>query len=274
MALGPWITEDDKAAVRAVLDSGDLASGKQVAAFEEELAAYFNKRHVVCVSSGTAALESAMSYWEEGGKIHPNGHIALLSAARACGQKPECSTGFGVKTWVLGVDPGRHYTHTADCSHTFQRGGASGDIQCYSMNANKPIGCIGGCLATNDSVVAAFARHYRNHGRDGGPEIHREGRNLRMGEINAALGRSQLRRIDDIMGFRKQVAEWYDEETGQRLASTRQSWFLYPVVKPRHKHRSLVDFTLFDTATEQDRDTALLPIWPTMTREEVRQCLS
>lgn len=269
MALGPWITADDKAAVMAVLDSGDLMSGREVAAFEEELAAYLGKRHVVCVSSGTAALECALQFCDEGRKIHPDGHVALLSAARAAGVEPECAAGLGVKTWVLGIDPGKVHTRVVDCSHAFQKGGASGEVQCYSFNANKFIACCGGALATNDSVVAAYARHYRNHGRDGGPEIHRSGRNLRMGEMNAALGRSQLKRIADIHGFRKQVVDWYAESLS--MPAARSSWFLFPVNLGRKDHgqRSMADFRLFETAEDIDHCTALLPVWPTMTREEV-----
>lgn len=265
--IGPWFTDGDKAAVKSVLDSGDLMSGKLVELFEGELAAYLRKRHVVCVSSGTAALECGLTYWEEGRQIHPDGFIALLSAARAAGQVPECA-GSGVRTHLLGV-MANPQTRVIDACHTFQPG-TPGDVACYSFAPNKFLACAGGCLATNDSVVAAYARHYRNHGRDGGPEVHRHGRNFRMGEMNAALGRSQLTRIDDIMGFRAQVAAWYAEELPK--AAPRKSWFLYPAQMGRadHGQRSLAEFRLFDTETEMDKQTALFPIWPMMTREEVQ----
>lgn len=113
-----------------------------------------------------------------------------------------------------------------------------------------------------------------------------------MGEINAALALSQLKRIDEILARRVQVAEWYAAQLdwhpmmvaaqvehpaipGFMVTPTHKSWFLFPHYKPGHKQRSLADFRLFNTATQEDRDTALYPIWPMMTREEVEaQCRS
>lgn len=277
MPLGPWINEDDKRAVMAVLDAGDLMSGKRVQQLEEELAAYFGKRHCVCVSSGTAALECAFVATGEGSTVHPDGFIALLSAARAAGRKPAWSrdSDNAVKTDVLGVER-TATTRVHDCAHRFDKGAAHAEVSCFSFAPNKFIAACGGALVTDDSVVAATARQYRNHGRDGGSQVFREGRNLRMGEINAALALSQLKRIDDILARRKQVAWWYAQilvPQGGTPVEQRDSWFLFPYHKPGHKQRSLADFRLFNTATQEDRDTALYPIFPNMTREEVEaQC--
>jgi perosamine synthetase len=52
----PDITEDDVAAVAAVVRSGRLALGPKCLEFEESLAQYVGVRHAVAVSSGTAAL--------------------------------------------------------------------------------------------------------------------------------------------------------------------------------------------------------------------------
>lgn len=271
MPLGPWITQEDKAAVMAVLDRGDLMSGREVAAFEEELAAYFGKRHAVCVSSGTAALECAMKVRREA-VINPRGFIALKSAAIAAAGMALPSEG-GIATDVLG-EQWNTKQRVHDCAHRFDKLAAHAEVSCFSFAPNKFIACGGGVLVTNDSVTASCARQYRNHGRDGGPEIFSDGRNLRMGEMNAALGRSQLRRIGEIMQRRWQVAYWYDDITGQKIASTRESWFLYPwpgQPELAKKHRSLADFRLFDTATQEDRETALLPIFPMMTKADCEE---
>jgi dTDP-4-amino-4,6-dideoxygalactose transaminase len=47
-------------AVVAVLQSGQVAQGDEVAAFEREFAAFCSTRHAVAVSSGTAALTAAL----------------------------------------------------------------------------------------------------------------------------------------------------------------------------------------------------------------------
>lgn len=52
----PLITGTEKERVLAVLESGQLAAGPQVRAFEEAFAAYIGTRHAVMMSSGTAAL--------------------------------------------------------------------------------------------------------------------------------------------------------------------------------------------------------------------------
>ncbi|HUX44942.1 MAG TPA: DegT/DnrJ/EryC1/StrS family aminotransferase [Terracidiphilus sp.] len=56
----PDITEAEIAAVTAVLRTPQLSLGPQLAAFEQELAAYHQVPHAVAVSSGTAGLHLAL----------------------------------------------------------------------------------------------------------------------------------------------------------------------------------------------------------------------
>lgn len=59
-AAKPIIGDDERAAVDAVLASGGLAQGPQVAAFEEEFSAIVDDRSCVAVNSGTSALHMAL----------------------------------------------------------------------------------------------------------------------------------------------------------------------------------------------------------------------
>lgn len=56
----PWIGPEEKAAVIEVLDSGMLAQGPRVAAFEEAFARMTGARHAIATSSGTTALHLAL----------------------------------------------------------------------------------------------------------------------------------------------------------------------------------------------------------------------
>ncbi len=62
----PMIGEEEKAAVMAVLDSGQLAQGSTVAEFEEAFAAYCGVRHAIATSNGTTALHAALLAHEIG----------------------------------------------------------------------------------------------------------------------------------------------------------------------------------------------------------------
>ena len=56
----PIIGEDEKKAVLEVLDSGILAQGPRVKAFEEAFAAMCGVKHAIATSSGTTALHIAV----------------------------------------------------------------------------------------------------------------------------------------------------------------------------------------------------------------------
>lgn len=62
----PQIGEEEKAAVMAVLDSGQLAQGSVVADFEKAFADYCGVKHAIATSNGTTALHVALLAHEIG----------------------------------------------------------------------------------------------------------------------------------------------------------------------------------------------------------------
>ena len=88
----------------------------------------------------------------------------------------------------------------------------------------------GGMLTTDDSGLAAFARSFRSHGQaSDSRSIVRLGSNYRLPELSAALGLSQLRRLDSIIAGRARLADRYRHRLGGRndirLIATRKTRF-------------------------------------------------
>jgi len=124
--------------------------------------------------------------------------------------------------------------------------GSFGDLAVFGFYPNKQITTAeGGAVLASDPAHAARLRRLRNQGRDAGPDSgidwldHVEpGYNYRLSELACALGRVQLRRIDEILALRRQAAERYDaflsgipgvERPSLSLPQREVSWFVYVV---------------------------------------------
>ncbi|MBM4112899.1 MAG: DegT/DnrJ/EryC1/StrS family aminotransferase [Phycisphaerae bacterium] len=89
--------------------------------------------------------------------------------------------------------------------------GAFGDLACFSFYANKVITTgEGGMVVTDDPALDRKLRLLRNLGFTE-PRFRHEvlGFNFRMPGLQAALGLSQLRRIDSIVESKRRLADWY-----------------------------------------------------------------
>ncbi len=138
--------------------------------------------------------------------------------------------------------------------------GTFGHAAVFAFYPNKQMTTgEGGIITTNDAKLADTLRSLRNQGRDemGTWTSHpRLGYNYRLGEMNAALGVSQLARIEDLLARRQRVAEYYSERLravpGVRPmvpveTTTRLSWFVFvvrldPAISQKHLIRQLADF--------------------------------
>lgn len=80
-------------------------------------------------------------------------------------------------------------------------------------------------LVTDDDQLASFARRFRNHGADvvdGVPEFVSVGANLRMTEMQGAIGVVQMGRLAGLIAQRGALARRYDDELA-RLGMTPQA---------------------------------------------------
>ncbi len=94
--------------------------------------------------------------------------------------------------------------------------GSFGNAGCFSFYPTKVITAgEGGMLTTNDDELAMYARSQQHRGRDMQASIERyvlPGRNIRMTEMAALLGRVQLGHLDEFLAQRQKLAEIYQRE--------------------------------------------------------------
>jgi dTDP-4-amino-4,6-dideoxygalactose transaminase len=70
----------------------------------------------------------------------------------------------------------------------------------------------GGAIATKSEEIARKVTMLRNHGRKDKYLHEKVGFNLRFNEIQAAVGREQLKVLDELNAGRRRAAEWYRRE--------------------------------------------------------------
>ncbi|MDF1520392.1 MAG: DegT/DnrJ/EryC1/StrS family aminotransferase [Brevefilum sp.] len=120
--------------------------------------------------------------------------------------------------------------------------GTLGDYGVFAFYPNKQITTgEGGMIITDDDETADFMRALRNQGRAPGDTWLQHtflGYNYRLDEMSAALGLSQLRRLESLLEKRARVADWYtehleniEEVTPPQLVenTTKVSWFVYVI---------------------------------------------
>ncbi|MBF6599306.1 MAG: DegT/DnrJ/EryC1/StrS family aminotransferase [Dehalococcoidia bacterium] len=91
--------------------------------------------------------------------------------------------------------------------------GSFADAACFSFYPAKNLGTIGegGMVVTRDAALAARMRSLRSHGETERYHHSEPGWNLRLGEVQAAATRVQLRHLVSWNAGRRRVAHWYGE---------------------------------------------------------------
>jgi dTDP-4-amino-4,6-dideoxygalactose transaminase len=252
----PWITAADARAVARVIQSGKLAQGPEVAAFEGEVGALLELPPGVAVSSGTAALHLALL----GLGIGPADEVILpsylcvapLHAIQYVGATPRLAD-VDPRTYNLDpLDVRRRITRRTraiivphsfglpadldelqapgvplieDCAQAFGarfRGravGTFGTVSVVSFYATKLLTTgEGGMVLSRDRRLLARARDQRDYDERRRPAVRY---NYKVTDFQAALGRSQLRRFPAMLARRTAIAARY-----------RRRWARLPVTLP------------------------------------------
>lgn len=95
-------------------------------------------------------------------------------------------------------------------------GGSGGGMTTFSFHPVKSITTgEGGAVVTNNKRYYEHLLHLRSHGvtkdKNGFHVMTELGYNYRLSDINAALGVSQITRLEEFIRKRKKVVEWYRE---------------------------------------------------------------
>src|SRR5512138_2786261 len=120
--------------------------------------------------------------------------------------------------------------------------GTFGDYAVYAFYPNKQITTgEGGVIVTDDEQAANMMRALRNQGRAPGDTWLQHtylGYNYRLDEMSAALGVTQMGRLEELLQKRDRVAGWYNKRLSEipgveipcmEPFTTRMSWFVYVV---------------------------------------------
>ena len=92
-----------------------------------------------------------------------------------------------------------------------KRAGSFTEHAAFSFYPSKNLTCYGdgGAISTSDPEIARKVSMLRNHGRKDKYLHEKVGYNLRFNEIQAAVGREQLKVLDELNAGRRRAAEWY-----------------------------------------------------------------
>jgi dTDP-4-amino-4,6-dideoxygalactose transaminase len=142
-----------------------------------------------------------------------------------------------------------------------------GDVACFSFHPRKIMSTgDGGMLTTANAEWDAKFRLLRQHGmsvpdtvRHGSPQVIFEqhpvlGYNYRMTDIQAAVGREQLKRLPDIVAGRRALAKRYSELLANNIGLesptepdyARSNWQSYCVRLPSHCDQRAIMQSMLD----------------------------
>ncbi|GBE08931.1 UDP-2-acetamido-2-deoxy-3-oxo-D-glucuronate aminotransferase [bacterium BMS3Abin11] len=135
--------------------------------------------------------------------------------------------------------------------HDGQRVGSMGHTGCFSFYPTKVLGCYGdgGLLTTDSDEIAEAVRKLRNHGAAAAFQHDEIGMNSRLDEVQAALLRLKLKKLDENIASRQRIAGMYDK----RLAKL---GIICPI-RPEHGSHAFNLYTIRSTKVDTIRQALM-----------------
>ncbi len=330
----PTVTPEDADAVARAISKGDITTGNVVKEFESVFSKYIGKNFGVATSSGSAALHLALRSLGIGGGdevILPSFVCgSVLNAVMYCRALPvladinqddynisyeDVKDKVGDKTKAvilphmfgkplkdldlfldLGVPIVEDCALALGSEYKGRKVGSFGDVSVFSFYATKMMSTgFGGMVVTDNApVIEELGSLVKYDERD----VWGESYNYRMSDLQAALGLSQLRRLDAFIEKRIGIARKYSnffegakvdfsfpscgdnniffryiikhpkrdsfiEKTTKRGVVVRK-----PVFKPLHAYLNLSDADFPNTSCAYESAVSI-PIYPNLTDEDV-----
>ena len=281
-----FTNEMEEAAIDA-LRNESFVNGESVSKFEEQFARYIGTKYAVSVNSGNSALQislMALGISTDSKVATPtNSFIASANCIRMTNARPILTDidvrdgGINVGSITEKVDaviPVHIYGNPCDfdsvkafaeeqkipiiedaCQahgaiYKNEKVGSLSDVGCFSFypTKNMTVGGDGGMSTTNNEEVANKIRSIRDNGRKTRNEFDKLGFTMRLNTINAAIGRIQLKHLDEKNSRRREIVSIYKENLIEDciLPENENGKSVYHQIVIRHENRDQIRKKLTD----------------------------
>ena len=281
-----FTSEMEEAAIHA-LRNESFVGGESVSKFEEEFAEYTGVKHAVSVSSGNSALQislMALGIADNSKVVTPtNSFIASANCIRMTNAHPILADidlkdgGIDVSGITQSVDaiiPVHIYGNPCnfDSVKAFaeeqkipivedacqahgavyknRKVGSLSDVGCFSFypTKNMTVGGDGGMTTTNNEEIAQKISSIRDNGRKTKNEFDKLGFTMRLNTVNAAIGRIQLKHLDEKNSRRREIVSIYKKNLVEDciLPENENGKSVYHQIVIRHSKRNEIRKKLAD----------------------------
>src|SRR6266508_964493 len=254
------IKDEVRAAIDEILEGMQLTIGPNVKAFDKEWAAYCGTTHAVGVGSGTDALQLAIRALG----IAPGDEVITVSfsffataeAIFYSGARP-IFVDIDERTFDIDVARDQNVAVIEDAAQahgarmdTGGKAGTAGKLSCFSFYCSKNLGAYGeaGSIVTDDDDLAEAIRQLREHGQVTRYYHPIVGYNARLDEIQAAVLRIKLKRLDQWNARRRAVARLYNTLLSGSGVITPEDpgeihvWHVYAIRVPDGRRDAMKDY--------------------------------
>jgi len=276
-----FTNEMEEAAIDA-LRNESFVNGESVSKFEEEFARYIGTKYAVSVNSGNSALQLSLMALDIDGNIQKvatptNSFIASANCIRMTNARPILTDidakdgGIDVSSItekVNAVIPVHIYGNPCNfdsvkafteeqkipiiedacqahgATYRNKKVGSLSDVGCFSFypTKNMTVGGDGGMATTNNEEIVDKIRSIRDNGRKTKNEFDKLGFTMRLNTVNAAIGRIQLKYLDEKNLRRREIVSIYKENLIEDciLPENENGKSVYHQIVIRHENRGKI----------------------------------